>query len=58
MNPGNLVGALGKQTSLAEIDEIDPIYVYFTISERDLLRIAAGRSDTARITLAERNVPA
>ncbi len=58
VNPGNLVGALGKQTALAEVDEIDPIYVYFTISERDLLRIAAGRSDTARTTLAERNIPA
>ncbi len=58
VNPGNLVGSLGKQTALAEIDEIDPIYVYFTISERDLLRIAAGRSDATRTTLAERNLAA
>lgn len=34
---GNLVGA-GEQTVLAEINQIDPIYAYFTISEHDLLR--------------------
>ncbi len=39
VDPGNLVGALGKQTPLAEINQINPIYVYFTINERDLLRI-------------------
>lgn len=37
-DPGNLVGA-GEETVLAEINEIDPIYVYFTISEQDLLRV-------------------
>lgn len=58
VNPGNLVGSMGKQTALAEIDEIDPIYVYFTISERDLLRILAGRTDSSRTTLAQRNVAA
>lgn len=39
VNPGNLVGTMGKQTPLAEISQINPIYVYFTINERDLLRI-------------------
>ena len=39
VDPGNLVGAMGKQTVLAEIERIDQIYVYFTISERDVLRI-------------------
>ncbi|HEV3113840.1 MAG TPA: efflux RND transporter periplasmic adaptor subunit [Candidatus Binataceae bacterium] len=39
VNPGNLVGTMGKQTALAEITRIDPIYVYFTINERDLLQI-------------------
>ncbi|HTW87479.1 MAG TPA: efflux RND transporter periplasmic adaptor subunit [Candidatus Binataceae bacterium] len=58
VNPGNLVGAAGQQTALAEIDEIDPIYVYFTISERDLLRVIAGRNDTSRTSLVQRNVPA
>jgi len=36
-DPGNLVGA-GEDTVLAEINQIRPIYVYFTINERDLLR--------------------
>jgi RND family efflux transporter MFP subunit len=39
VNPGNLVGAAGQQTALAQIDRIDPLYVYFTINEGDLLRI-------------------
>lgn len=37
-DPGNLVGA-GEDTVLAEINQIKPIYVYFTINERDLLRV-------------------
>ncbi len=37
-DPGNLVGA-GEQTVLAEVNQIDPIYVYFNISEHDLLRV-------------------
>ncbi|MFO1112567.1 MAG: efflux RND transporter periplasmic adaptor subunit [Rhodospirillales bacterium] len=36
---GNVVGAGGQETPLAEINQIDPIYVYFTINEIDLLRI-------------------
>ncbi len=39
VDPGNLVGSMGKQTALAEINQINPLYVYFTINERDLLRI-------------------
>jgi len=35
---GNLVGS-GESTVLAEVSEIDPIYTYFTISERQLLSI-------------------
>jgi RND family efflux transporter MFP subunit len=35
---GNLVGA-GEETILAEVNQIDPIYVYFTINERDVLRL-------------------
>lgn len=35
---GNLVGA-GQETVLAEINQIDPIYVYFNINEQDLLRV-------------------
>lgn len=36
---GNLVGSGGQATTLATIIKDDPIYVYFTLSERDLLRI-------------------
>lgn len=37
-DPGDLVGA-GEKTLLAEINQIDPIYVYFNINEQDLLRV-------------------
>ncbi len=36
--PGNLVGA-GRPTALATITRTDPIYVYFTMNERDLVRL-------------------
>lgn len=39
VDPGNLVGTMGKQTALAEINQINPLYVYFNINERDLLQI-------------------
>jgi RND family efflux transporter MFP subunit len=38
VDPGNLVGA-GGNTVLTEINQTDPIYVYFTINEADLLRL-------------------
>ena len=37
-DPGNLVGS-GGNTVLAQINQIDPIYVYFNISDRDLARL-------------------
>lgn len=37
-DPGALVGA-GEFTPLAQINQTDPIYVYFTISETDLLKV-------------------
>ena len=37
-DPGNLVGS-GENTILAEINQIDPIYVYFNISDADLARL-------------------
>jgi len=37
-DPGSLVGA-GEFTPLAQINQTDPIYVYFTINEADLLRV-------------------
>jgi len=38
VDPGNLVGN-GEATLLANVNQIDPIYVYFTINETDLLRV-------------------
>lgn len=35
---GNLVGA-GAPTTLATIEQIDPLYVYFTLNEIDVLRV-------------------
>jgi membrane fusion protein, multidrug efflux system len=37
-DPGALVGA-GEKTLLAEINQLNPIYVYFSINEQDLLRV-------------------
>jgi RND family efflux transporter MFP subunit len=39
VTPGNLVGA-GKPTALAVITRMDPIYAYFNLNERDLVRLA------------------
>jgi RND family efflux transporter MFP subunit len=58
VDPGNLVGAMGQQTTLAEIDRIDPIYVYFTISERDLLRIRARVQAKETPSFQHRAIPA
>ncbi|HZR79878.1 MAG TPA: efflux RND transporter periplasmic adaptor subunit [Candidatus Binatia bacterium] len=55
---GNLVGAMGQQTSLAEIDRTDPLYVYFTVNERDLLRIREKVAREAHGSLAAESVPA
>ncbi|HSO71086.1 MAG TPA: efflux RND transporter periplasmic adaptor subunit [Thermodesulfobacteriota bacterium] len=54
-DPGNLVGA-GEYTSLAEINQIDPIYVYFTISESDLLRVM-GKSGRSPLETEKIKVP-
>jgi RND family efflux transporter MFP subunit len=39
VDPGNLVGSNGN-TVLAQLNQIDPIYVYFTLSDLDLERLA------------------
>jgi RND family efflux transporter MFP subunit len=47
---GNLVGA-GTKTELAEINQINPIYVYFNINEHDLLRVMGeNRNNKKRAT--------
>ncbi len=53
---GTLVGTMGQPTSLAEIQQIDPIYVYFTIDERDLLRVM-DRYKAETMPIARGNVP-
>ncbi|WP_243368041.1 efflux RND transporter periplasmic adaptor subunit [Fundidesulfovibrio soli] len=39
VDPGNLVGSGGQATQLATIVKDDPIYAYFTLNERDMLRV-------------------
>jgi RND family efflux transporter MFP subunit len=58
VDPGNLVGSGGQQTTLAEINRINPIYVYFTINESDLLRIVQGRPGSSYGALNNVIVPA
>ncbi len=41
-DPGNLVGA-GENTPLTQISQIDPIYVYFNISDLDLARLLKNK---------------
>jgi RND family efflux transporter MFP subunit len=38
VDPGNFVGS-GQATVLAQLNQIDPIYVYFTINDLDLARL-------------------
>jgi len=59
VNPGNLVGAMGQQTSLAQLDKTDPLYVYFTVDERDVLRIMAQqKNDPQHPTMQQGDIPA
>jgi RND family efflux transporter MFP subunit len=44
-DPGNLVGA-GEATLLADVDQIDPLYVYFTMNERDLLDVTKDTKES------------
>jgi RND family efflux transporter MFP subunit len=39
VDPGNLVGTGAGNTVLASINQVDPMYVYFTISDLDLARL-------------------
>ena len=57
VNPGNVVGSMGQQTSLAQIDQIDPIYVYFTINERDLLRVIERAKRVSTAPIDQRQIP-
>src|SRR4029077_12929721 len=57
VNTGNVVGAMGQQTTLAQIDQIDPIYVYFTINERYLLHVIERAKRMSTAPIAERQIP-
>lgn len=39
VDPGNFVGS-NQATVLAQLSQIDPLYVYFTINDKDLARLA------------------
>lgn len=54
---GNVVGAGGEETPLAEINQTDPIYVYFTINELDLLRIRERQMEAGGGDYRTRPVP-
>jgi RND family efflux transporter MFP subunit len=42
VDPGNLVGSAGQATKLATLEQIDPAFVYFSVNERDVLRVRAA----------------
>ncbi len=52
IDPGNLVGGGGQQAALAEITQLDPIYVVANLSEQDVLKIRANLGQR-RLTLAD-----
>jgi RND family efflux transporter MFP subunit len=52
IDPGNVVGGNGQEAALAEITQLDPIYVQANISTQQALQIRANL-DQRRLTLAE-----
>jgi len=52
IDPGNVVGGIGQQAALAEILQLDPIYVVANLSEQEVLQIRANL-DQRRLSLAE-----
>jgi RND family efflux transporter MFP subunit len=52
VDPGNVVGGPGEMTTLAEIVQLNPIYVVANLSEQDVLRIRANLGNR-RLNLAE-----
>ena len=54
-DPGNLVGA-GEATLLADVDQIDPLYVYFTMNERDLLDVTQDTKESVD-ALMRKDIP-
>lgn len=54
---GNLVGTAGQETSLAQIEQLDPLYVYFTIGERDLLAVRRRWEARSHPTIEQEPLP-
>ncbi len=52
IDPGNVVGGGGQQSALAEITQLDPIYVVANLSEQEVLKIRANLGQH-RLTLAD-----
>jgi len=52
IDPGNLVGGGGQQAALAEITQLDPIYVVANLSEQDVLKVRANLGQH-RLTIAD-----
>jgi RND family efflux transporter MFP subunit len=55
VDPGNLVGA-GKPTPLAYLTRLDPIYAYFSVNERDLIRVMEERREEGK-TMSQLTYP-
>jgi RND family efflux transporter MFP subunit len=52
IDPGNVVGGGGQQSALAEITQLNPIYVVANLSEQQVLNIRKNL-DQQRLTLAD-----
>lgn len=57
VDPGNFVGAGGTPTTLANLEQLDPIYAFYNIDERSVLRIKAMQRDGGGPNFRERPVP-
>jgi RND family efflux transporter MFP subunit len=53
VDPGNLVGA-GDNTILAQMSQLDPIYVYFTVNDLDLRRLLGETGGIPGLTRSKR----
>lgn len=56
VDPGNVVGA-GTPTKLATLEQVKPLYAYFTVNERDLLRIRKWAREQKRPLGAVSDIP-
>lgn len=52
IDPGNVIGGIGQEAAVAEILQLDPIYVVANLNEQEVLQIRANL-DQKRLSLAE-----